>query len=237
MNKKEAAKGVKEPPKTPRLDWEAIERDHATGKYTDGELAAKHKTSRETIVRRRTRDQKADPRRWKKDLRKQVREATQAMLVHAEVTRKSQEVTATITGGHTSTAILAAAEMSKQVILQHRTELQSARELAMELLGEVRASALLAEQKELIAEVLAGESATPAQEAKARQAVRQALDTGSRVASVKQLAETLTKLHAGERVAFSLDDEEAPPPDSPSELSDEELDRRINERLNANRAP
>lgn len=212
-----------------RLDWEAIERDFATGKYTDGELAAKHKTSRETIARRRAKDQKADARRWQKDLREQVRQATQALLVHAEVTRK---VTDTITAGHTATAIVTAAEMSKDVILAHRSELREARTLAMALLQEVKDAALLAEQKELIAEVLAGEGSTPAQEAKARQAVRQALDTGSRVASVKQLAETLTKLHAGERVAFALDDEEGDKPETPDTLSDEELDRRINERLN-----
>lgn len=189
-------------PKRRRLDWEAIERDFATGKYTDGELAAKHQTSRETIARRRGNDQKTDPRRWQKDLTKQVRDATAAMLMHEAVTK---EVTGTITAGHTATAILVAAEVSKQVILQHRRELQEARSLAMSLLAEVRDGAQLAEHKELLAQIVAGSGATPVDEAQARQAVRRALETGSRVTSAKALAETLTKLHTGERVAFSLD--------------------------------
>lgn len=203
-------------PKRRRLDWEAIERDFATGKYTDGELAAKHQTSRETINRQRAKDQKADPRRWQKDLTKQVRDATQALLMHEAVTK---EVTGTITAGHTATAVLVAAEVSKQVILQHRTELQAARTLAMELLAEVQSQRLLADDKELLALVLAGPGAKPGDEAQARQAVQKALATGSRVASVKALAETLTKLHSGERVAFSLNDDRGDEPPAPPDLS------------------
>lgn len=220
----------KKPPANTRLDWEAIERDYATGKYTDAELAAKHVTARETITRRRAKDQKKDPRRWQKDLTKQVRDATQALLMHEAVTK---EVTGVITAGHTATAVLVAAELSKQVILQHRTELQAARSLAMELLGEVKQAAQLDEHRELLAQILAGEGAMPADEAQARRAVQRALETGSRVSSVKALAETITKLHAGERIAFSLDDEEGGKPETPSDLSDDELDRRINERLDA----
>lgn len=201
-------------PKRRRLDWEAIERDFATGKYTDGELAAKHQTSRETINRQRAKDQKADPRRWQKDLTRQVRDATQALLMHEAVTK---EVTGTITAGHTATAILVAAEVSKQVILQHRHELQAARTLAMELLAEVQSQRLLAADKELLAQVLAGNAEDIKQVNDAQRVVHKALATGSRVASVKALAETLTKLHSGERVAFSLDgssgDEPPPPPD------------------------
>lgn len=211
-----------------RVDWEAIERDHATGKYTDGELATKHGVARETICRRRAREQKKDPRRWAKDLTKQVREATQALLVHAEVTK---QVTGTITAGHTATAVLVAAEMSKAVILQHRTELQEARSLAMSLLAEVRESGDLVDHKALLAQVLAGEDADRVDANLARRAVERALETSSRVSSAKALAETLTKLHAGERVAFSLDGDEGNKPPPLAEMSSEDIDRRINELL------
>lgn len=206
-----------------RLDWEAIERDFATGKYTDGELAAKHHTARETIARRRSNDQKADPSRWQKDLTKQVRDATQALLMHEAVTK---DVTGKITAGHTATAVLVAAEVSKQVILQHRQELQAARTLAMDLLQEVHTQRLLDADKELLAQVLAGNAEDIKQVSDAQRAVNKALSTGTRVASVKALAETLTKLHTGERQAFSLD----AAPDEPGEsarplagLSTEEL--------------
>ena len=201
-------------PKRRRLDWEAIERDFATGKYTDGELAAKHQTSRETINRQRAKDQKADPRRWQKDLTKQVRDATQALLMHEAVTK---EVTGTITAGHTATAVLVAAEVSKQVILQHRNELQAARQLAMELLAEVQGQRLLDADKELLAQILAGKAEDIKQINDAQRVVHKALATGSRVASVKALAETIVKLHSGERVAFSLNDEQ-PPDDARTNL-------------------
>lgn len=203
-----------EAPKRRRLDWEAIERDFATGKYTDGELAAKHQTSRETINRQRGKDQKADPRRWQKDLTKQVRDATQALLMHEAVTK---EVTGTITAGHTATAVLVAAEVSKQVILQHRHELQAARTLAMELLAEVQGQRLLDADKELLAQILAGKAEDIKQVNDAQRVVHKALATGSRVSSVKALAETLTKLHSGERVAFSLNDDQ-PPDDARTNL-------------------
>ncbi len=216
------------PPSSQRVDWEAIERDHATGKYTDGELATKHGLARETIWRRRKTEQKKDPRRWAKNLTKQVREATQALLAHAEVTK---QITGTITAGHTATAVLVAAEMSKSVILQHRSELQEARSLAMSLLAEVKQSGELVDHKALLTQILAGEDADKVDANLARRAVERALETGSRVSSAKALAETLTKLHAGERVAFSLDDEEGEKPDAITERSDEDIDRRIHELL------
>ncbi len=226
-------------PKRKATDWEAIERDHATGKYTDAELGKKHKTARESICRKRAAEQKKDPRRWQKDLSEQVRAATQALLVHAEVTK---QVTEAVTAGHTVTAVMVAAEIGKDVILAHRHELRAARALAMELLQEVQAGAQLAEHKELLAQVLAGSGATPADEAKARQAVQRALDTGSRVTSAKNLADTLTKLHAGERVAFALSDDDGDDAKSKKsggtvfELPDEELVADILERRAADRA-
>jgi hypothetical protein len=210
-------------PKPPRHDWDAVERDYATGKYTDGELAAKHGLSREAIVRRRKKDQKKDPSRWQKDLTKQVKDATNALLMHEAVTKS---VTDTITAGHKASAILVAAELSKQVILQHRDELRAARMLTMELLQEVKAQRLMAAEKELLAQVLAGEAKELKDVSEAQRVVHKALATGSRVSSIKALAETITKLHQGERVAFSLGsgEEDSPPPIRPlAGLSTEEL--------------
>ncbi len=193
-------------PKPAKHDWEAVERDYATGRYTDGELGAKHGLSREAIVRRRKNDQKKDARRWQKDLTKQVKDATNALLIHNTVMSVTKEVTGVITAGHTASAVLAAAEVSKQVILQHRTELKTARQIAMDLLAEVQSQRLLAADKELLAQVLAGEAKELKDISEAQRVVQKALATGSRVSSIKALADTLTKLHSGERVAFGLDD-------------------------------
>lgn len=74
----------------------------------------------------------------------------------------------------------------------------------MALLGELRASALLADEAELLTEIMAGEGAKPADVAQARAAVTKVLAVSSRVGSVKALSEALTKLHSGERVAFGI---------------------------------
>lgn len=177
-----------------RPDWEAIERDFRTGKFTVRELGAKHGTSYSQISRRATKEG------WTKDLRGVIREATAAAVIR-------ETVAAASAGAQTATAetVLVAAEVSKQVILQHRGDLGSARAVAMDLLGELRGAALLAEHTDVLVKILAGADAEPADTAKAQKAVHRALSVGSRISSVKALADALAKLQAAERVAFDLD--------------------------------
>lgn len=102
-----------------RVDWDAIERDFRTGKFTDGELSTKYGVTREAIVRRRKKDQANDSTRWAQDLEPQVRAATNALLIQ-------EHITSQITEGHTKVTgvILAAAELNKSVILRHRSRLE-----------------------------------------------------------------------------------------------------------------
>lgn len=102
-----------------RVDWDAIERDFRTGKFTDGELSTKYGVTREAIVRRRKKDQADDSTRWAQDLEPQVRAATNALLIQ-------EHITSQITEGHTKVTgvILAAAELNKSVILRHRSRLE-----------------------------------------------------------------------------------------------------------------
>lgn len=201
-----------EPRARKRIDWEAIERDYRTGKFTLRELESKHGAENSTIARR------AAKGGWSKDLATAVRQATNAKLIAAAVQQECSTAQQ-----NAATTVLAAAELNKQVILQHRTELQAARQLAMDLLAEVKQAALLDEHQELLAQILAGSGANPVDEAQCRQAVQKALATGSRVSSVKALAETLTKLHSGERVAFGLNDDQ-PPADTRTSLPIEFVD-------------
>jgi len=186
--------------KRARPDLEAVERDYRTGNYTDGELAAKYGLSRESIVRARKRAQAKDPSAWAKDLGPQVRAATNALLMKEMVADKITEGHISVTG-----TVLVTAEVNKQVILGHRKDITNTRNVAAALLGELADSSLLAQHKELLAEILAGDGAEPIDVARAQATVRKALDVGARVASVKALAETFTKLQAMERQAFNLD--------------------------------
>lgn len=102
-----------------RVDWDAIERDFRTGKFTDGELSTKYGVTREAIVRRRKKDQADDSTRWAQDLEPQVRAATNALLIQEHITSQITEGHSKVTG-----VILAAAELNKSVILRHRSRLE-----------------------------------------------------------------------------------------------------------------
>lgn len=103
--------GKKETGKTPRrrIDWEAIERDYRTGKFSLRELEAKHGSNYADISRR------AKKEGWSKDLREAVKRATEAALIEEVQQHVQQAVQHTTTG-----VVLAAAEVNKQVILGHR---------------------------------------------------------------------------------------------------------------------
>ena len=58
-----------------RIDWEAIERDYRTGRFTLRELESKHGRSASQICRR------AQAEGWTQDLRDLVRQATSAAII------------------------------------------------------------------------------------------------------------------------------------------------------------
>lgn len=92
-------------------DWDAIERDYRTAKFTLRELSTKHGPSHQAIAKR------AKTKEWSQDLAEQIRLATSAKLV-AELVDK--EVAA---GGQAvANTVLVAAEINKQVILGHREQ-------------------------------------------------------------------------------------------------------------------
>jgi hypothetical protein len=185
--------------KKPRADWDAIERDYRTGKFTLRELGAKHDISHGRIA------QVVKAKGWTQDLSRAVRAATNAALIEAAVNKDVNRATHALTN-----TVQIVAEMNRQVITAHRSELQQARALAGDLLAELRESAMGAQNMELMAQILAGEDASIVEVAQARKAIARALGIGSRVSSIKALADAFTKLHEGERKAFGLDGVEKP---------------------------
>lgn len=189
-------------PRTRRTDWEAVERDFRTGNFTQRELAEKYGVSHAAVGKQ------ARENGWQKDLGEEIRRATNSRLVQelvsSEVAKGCQAVANTV---------LIAAEVNTQVILGHRRDVAATRQVAADLLEELSRAALLAEDQEILAQVLAGSGAQPADESRARMAVQRALSLPSRVGSVKQLADTFDKLQLAERRAFGIptDSDGAPP--------------------------
>ena len=180
-----------------RTDWQAVERDYRTGRFTLRELEAKHGANNATILRRAKREG------WTADLSKAVRQATNAALVQQVLAEKSSAAQQ-----DTANTVLAAAELNKQVILGHRKDLSKTQDLAQAMLAELADGAMLLKHRELLGQILAGDGADPVDVAQAQSAISKALGIGNRVQALKALAETFTKIQTAERVAFGLDEKD-----------------------------
>lgn len=102
-------------PARKRVDWEAVERDYRTGKFTLRELEKKHGASYSEISR------KAKREGWQKDLRQVIRAATDASLLRNTATKAQRSAT---------DVVLVAAEQNTQIILSHRRQLRELGEYA-----------------------------------------------------------------------------------------------------------
>jgi len=183
-----------------RIDWARVERDHATGKFTDQELADRHGTAREVISRRRRADRLCSPSAWPIDRTQEVRRATAALLMQ-------RQVTATVTAGTDAQAVMAAAQATKDVILGHRAAVRTALALADRLMAELADVSVHRQQLSVLIERAAAtlnEADAAALTAQARELVK----LHSRVGSLQKLADSLAKLHPLERRAMGIADDE-----------------------------
>jgi hypothetical protein len=214
------------PPKTKRLgrpgyedkiDWEAVERDYRTGKFTDVELSKKYSIARQSIIRHRN-SAKAAGTPWLKDLAVVVRQATSAAVIAASVQEGVKNVTDTVA---------AIAQGNAEVILGHRSDIKDLRSAAWEMLGELQAvGGTMHELREFLLNLESLEIGAISadedlgQKEKDRRIKRlqdeydrirkmtfEAADIHNRIGSAKALADTLVKLQTLERKAFGLDDD------------------------------
>lgn len=182
--------------KTPtrkRVDWEAIERDYRTDQFTLRELERKHGANNTTIARR------AAKAGWTKDLSDAVRQATNAALITATVQQKCSSAQQ-----NAADTVLAAAEVNKQVIMGHRTDIREVRDVAADLLNEIRAATQRPEQIEALFAAVTDEMDGPAKVAITQQFM-DFMRVHSRIGSIHKLADTFTKIQAAESKAFGID--------------------------------
>jgi hypothetical protein len=178
-------------PKKARVDWDAIERDYRTDKFTLRELAAKYNVTHTTIARR------AEKLGWTKDLTDAIRQATNAKLVQQSV----QQQCTTAHQAATDT-VLIAAEINVQVIQSHRRGLQRIATIKERLLDQIeQAAALMPELSDLI-EMVRKEDERGID--KANDALRKAMARSGLTDDLKKLAEIDEKVRKGEREAFGI---------------------------------
>lgn len=205
-----------------RADWEAIERDYRTGKFSDQELQDKHGVDKDgnQIITRQAITKRAKVKGWTKDLTAAVRQATKTKVLQAQAVANRQKVAgevakkvaaATSETDSTLTAVLAVAEVNKQVIMGHRDDLHQLRNLTMSMVGELRAVSMSpARVQELHDMLTSGQELTAAQISEARDAFSDLTKLPNRVLTVQRLSQAMTRLQQMERVAFGLDEPEDP---------------------------
>ena len=190
-------------PARKRVDWEAIERDYRTGQFSLRELEKKHGAGFSKIGKR------AKDEAWSKDLADAVRQATSAALIAEVATERATE------GLHgTTDVVLAVAEINKQVILGHRADIAEVRNLAADLLNELRMATQSPEQIQALFTLATDDLPGPAKMAVTQQ-FNDFMRVHSRVGSVHKLADTFAKVQALERKAFDMDSPNAVPPPPP----------------------
>lgn len=176
-----------------KVDWEAIERDYRTGKFTLRELAEKHGVSHQAIAKR----SKANG--WTQDLSIAIRQATNAKLVDElvanEVAKSGQEVANTV---------LVAAEVNTRVILGHRKGLQRITDIKARLLEQIEQAAENMVDLASVIEMVRNPDDNGMD--RANDALRKAMGRSALVDDLKKLADVDEKVRKGEREAFELDD-------------------------------
>lgn len=186
-----AGKPASKPAKR-RTDWDAVERDYRTGKFTLRELEAKHGANNSLISR------KAKAGGWTQDLADAIRQATNARLdeetVSKEVRAGAQKV---------STVVLAVAEQNTRVILGHRTGLARLNNIKNKLLNQIEQAADNLPDLEEVIEMIRkpddnGRDAV-------NDAMRKAMSRSALVDDLKKLADVDEKARKGEREAFKID--------------------------------
>jgi len=194
----DSAPTTAEKPRRSKIDWDAVERDWRTGKFTSREIASKYGVSH-TAINQRARDGQ-----WTQDLSEHIRQATNAKLTQALV---SNEVAGNFQA--LSTTVQIAAEINAQVILKHRTGLQRITNIKERLLDQIEQAAQ--QLPELAAAIEMVRNPDENGLDKANDALRKAMSRTALVDDLKKLAEVDEKVRKGEREAFNIktDDENA----------------------------
>lgn len=171
-----------------RADWEAVERDYRTGRFTLRELETQHGVSYAQISR------KAKELGWSKDLREVIKQATDAAVLRETVTQAQKDTTDTV---------LVAAEVNKQVILSHRTGLQALTDVKRTLLLQISQAAQNLPDLQEVVEMVRKPDENGVD--RANDALRKAMSRSALVDDLKKLADVDEKVRKGEREAFGLD--------------------------------
>lgn len=177
------------------VDWEAVERDYRAGLKSLREIGIGHGVTHGAIRKRAGRDG------WDRDLSARIKAKAESLVSKAEV----PTTVSTDTAAEEKAIVEANATAIMRVRLEHRKDIARARTLAMDLLAELEQTAEAAPLIERLEALVAADAGLDgAIVLKRQQQLVKVLELGNRTATMKMLADTMTKLIGLEREAYSL---------------------------------
>lgn len=195
-------------------DWERVEQLFRAGLLSVREIAASCGVSHTAINKR------AKNAGWERNLKAKIQAKADALVSKAEVSKQvSTEALATERG-----IVEANAQVIADIRIAHRTDIGRSRRLAIKLLDELESVTDNRQLFEELGELMRSEDDKG--QDRRNDFYMKVIELPTRTKTMKDLGETLKNLIALERQAYSINDE-APAPDDHSNLTDEEIGRRI----------
>lgn len=194
-------------------DWERIEQLYRAGLLSVREIAASSGVSHVAIQKRAKRDG------WVRDLAAKIKAKADSLVTRDTVTSVVTTEQAVTERG----IVEANAQVIANIRIAHRTDIGRSRRLANKLLDELEGLTDNRDLFERLGELLRSEDDKG--QDKRNDLYMKVIDLPARTKTMKELAETLKNLIALERQAYDVGAEK--PGDDRSQLTEEELDRRI----------
>ncbi len=194
-------------------DWERIEQLYRAGLLSVREIAASSGVSHVAIQKRAKRDG------WVRDLAAKIKAKADSLVTRDTVTSVVTTEQAVTERG----IVEANAQVIANVRIAHRTDIGRSRRLANKLLDELEGLTDNRDLFERLGELLRSEDDKG--QDKRNDLYMKVIDLPARTKTMKELAETLKNLIALERQAYDVGAEKQG--DDRSQLTEEELDRRI----------
>ena len=220
---RKSASGGQEARKRKTVDWDAIERDYRTGKFTKRELGERFGISHTAINKR------ANQYCWTQDLSDAIQKATQAKLAlqarAAERDKQSADAVSTVVSAAVSKngfqkdveTIDLASDVNTIVILGHRKGLTEITQVRNLLLNHVAEAAANLEDLADIIEMVRRPDDNGID--RANDALKKMLGRSALIDDLKKLAEVDEKVRKGEREAFGIGSDSEKPPSSSDAMS------------------
>ena len=182
-------------PAKPRVDWEAVERDYRAGSKTLRQIGEEHGCSHVAVKKR------AEREGWSRDLSVRIKEAAEAKVTKAEVTKEVTKETAV----SERQTIESNAQMLADIVLNQRTNVKRAMAVVVALWGEIEAAGDYTEEFRRVGELMRSEDEFG--QDRLNDMYVAAIGMPQRVKNVKLLADALKVLIELQRKILKLDDD------------------------------